>query len=86
MLEVTSTPIRIFFVRAARPASSVQASKYGPSGRLGWIRWSQSQALWKPISSNCCQRWTVFSQVMFWSVQMPNWNLRATPFSLSARG
>ena len=35
VLDVTRMPTRIFSVRAASPASSDQASKYGPVGRLG---------------------------------------------------
>src|SRR2546430_9913925 len=36
------------------------------------------------ICSNCCQRRTVLSQLMFWSVQMPKWNVR--PMRLSSPG
>src|SRR5690349_22809824 len=41
------------------------------------MRWSQSHALSKPRRSKSCQRSTVLSHVMFWSVQMPKRNRRA---------
>ena len=47
------------------------------------MRWSQSHALSNPICSYCCQRRTVLSQLMFWSVQMPKWNVR--PMRLSSQ-
>ena len=71
VFELTSTPTRMRSVRAASAASSVQPSKYGPSGRLGWLKWSQSQALSKPSCSKYCQRSTSVSNGRFWSVQIP---------------
>ncbi len=67
VLPVTMQPIRVLEVATAIPASSVQASKIGPSSRGPRVaKWSMHQKWSNPASSATRHTARSWSMVAFW--------------------
>src|SRR3954451_18088677 len=71
-MVVTSGPRRIVLVWAASAAKSVQPSNHASVGAYGSTKWSQSQTLSKPSSSNHCHCATSRGQGRLGRVMTPN--------------